>query len=124
MVSLTAGKGATKLEATMFAVEIPSPMESERLMFTDPVEPGLVTDVIFSPKLLGRVFPERELVCVEVPPLAATFAKLNERIVLFVAVSTKSTPMLSGTGQSLVKAKLMVPEEKVALVKFPKLPPL
>ena len=124
LVSATAGKGATKLDATMFAVEIPKPMESDRLMFTDPEDPGLVTEVIFRPKLLGSVFPARELVCVEEPPLAETFKKLNDKIVLLVAVSTRSTPILKGTGQSLVSAKLIVPDAKIALVKFPRLPPL
>lgn len=45
-------------------------------------------------------------------------------MVVFVTVSTSSIPMLKGTGQSLVMLRSIVPAEKVALVKFPRLPPL
>lgn len=98
LVSLTAGNGATKLEATILDVLIAKAMESARLIVTGPVEPGLVTELIFNPKLLGNVLPASELVWVEEPPLAATLEKLKDRMVKLVAVSTKSTPMLKGTG--------------------------
>jgi len=87
-------------------------------------EPGLLTETILKPRVLGSTLPANDWACVEVPPLAATFVKVYETMVLLLTVLTRSTFIFNATGQLLVTSRVMVPLDKVALVKFPKLPPL
>ena len=92
-------------------------MASERSMFTEPAEPGLVTELIFKPMVLGRVMPTNELVSVTEPPSAGTLLKLYVSRVSPLAVFTTSSPMLKSTGQSLSNVMAMVPCENEAVLK-------
>lgn len=74
--SLNAGNGPTKLDTEIFEVPIPSTKSSLIAMFTEPVDPGLLTDVILSPSAFVIVFPASDPFCVALPPFAATFVKL------------------------------------------------
>lgn len=87
-------------------------------------EPGLVTETILNPRVLGSVTPASDFDWEAVPPFAATFVKLYDAMVALVDVLTRSMAIVKGTGQLFVTANVMLPLESVALVKLPRLPPL
>ena len=74
--------------------------------------------------LFGRVMFTNDSVSLPVPPFAAILFIAYVKMVAPVDELTKSIPILTGTGQSLVKPKVNVPFENDALVKVPNpLPP-
>ena len=85
--------------------------------------PGELNEVILNPILFGSDFPTRLSVSEAVPPLAAALDSANERMVLLVVLSTRSTPILTTVGQSLVNVSVIEPSENDALVKVPNPPP-
>jgi hypothetical protein len=122
-VSFTEGNAATTEDTLRLFVEREMSNASDKSIVVGFDVPGLDTDAIRMPIVLGRVKPFNDLVSVLLPPFAPTLFNVNEVIVVLVTVSTKSIPILNEAGQLLVKPILIVPPSNVALVNDPNEPP-
>jgi hypothetical protein len=122
-VSFTDGNGATTDETLKLLVDRVMSNASVKSIVVGVVVPGLDTEAIRIPIVLGSVSPVSDLVSVLLPPLGPTLESEKEVIVELVSVSTKSISIDNEAGQLLVKPILIVPPSNVALVNEPNDPP-